>query len=300
MRSTRGAIEVVVAVSDAPSVDLDPMLVARGPEPVAPRGDPGPPLLVPGVVERRRAAEERARADGATNVLPVEMRAGDRGTGQLELRLPAGCHRFDVLAEQPASHRGRVGLDVDAELVDGEGQALVRDRGEAPDARLETCVGQVETRTLNVAGAPPGARIVVLDSIWPIGAWVPGGFGPRARAGFAQAGRRRRLPAPVGAPLHASLGAQGHAELVLPVASGRCYFAAVSMIRGKARGMRLSASASARPSIEELSGAPDAIGVSFCAEGRDEARIAVDVPGATLWWVLGVWELGTPGGGDGA
>ena len=80
--------------------------------------------------------------------------------------------------------------------------------------------------------------------------------------------------------------------MVLPVVQGRCYFAAVSMIRGKSRGIRLSATASAKTSVEELSGSPDALGLSFCADGLDEARVAVDVPGASLWWVLGVWELG--------
>lgn len=292
MRSSRGAIELVLAASDPPAAELDPLIVARGPEPVAPRGDPGPPLLVAGVPERRRAAELRARADGATNVLPVEMRSGERGTGQLTLRLPAGCHRFDVFAEQPAAHRGRVGLDVDAELADSQGVIVARDRGEAPDARLEACVGQVEERTLSVVGAPASARIVVLDSIWPLGAWIPAAWGPRARAGFAHAARRRRLPAPLGAPIHESLGAQGNALVVLPVEQGRCYFAAVSMIRGKSRGIRLRAVASAKTSVEELSGSPDALGLTFCAEGLEEARISVDVPGASLWWVLGVWELG--------
>lgn len=292
MRSARGAIELVLAASDEPAAELDPLIVARGPEPVAPRGDPGPPLLASSVVERRRAAELRARADGATNVLPVEMQSGERGTGQLTLRLPAGCHRFDVFAEQPAAHRGRVGLDVDAELADPQGQIVARDRGEAPDARLEACVGQVEERTLSVVGAPPSTRIVVLDSIWPLGAWIPAAWGPRARAGFAHAAKRRRLPAPLGAPIHESLGAQGNALLSLPVTPGRCYFAAVSMIRGKSRGIRLSATASAKLSVEELSGSPDALGVSFCADGLADARISVDVPGASLWWVLGVWELG--------
>jgi hypothetical protein len=293
MRSVRGAVELVLAASDEPAAELDPILVGRGPEPVAPRGDPGPALLVTSLPERRRAAELRARADGATNVLPVEMRSGERGTGQLTLRLPAGCHRFDVLAEQPAALRGRVGLDVDAELSDAQGQIVARDRGEAPDARLEACVGQVEERTLSVVGAPPSARIVVLDSIWPLGAWIPSVWGPRARAGFAQAARRRRLAAPLGAPIHESLGAQGNAQLLLPVMPGRCYFAAVSMIRGKSRGIRLSAVASAKISVEELSGSPDALGLTFCAEGLAEAKISVDVPGASLWWVLGVWELGS-------
>jgi hypothetical protein len=73
----------------------------------------------------------------------------------------------------------------------------------------------------------------------------------------------------------------------------RCYVAALALMKGSSRGLRLSAVASARASTEEVPPTAGSPGVVFCAEGTDVARISVDVPGASVWWVLALWQLGT-------
>ncbi|NUO52002.1 MAG: hypothetical protein HOV80_24390 [Polyangiaceae bacterium] len=141
MASARGALEILTAEMPAEPTDFASEL-GREVGPTAPRGDPGPPLLPASLIERRRRAEERARAEGATNVLPLEMKAGQGGNGELAMRLPPGCHRLDVMADASASESGVVPpIDVDVELRGvAENDVLARDRGETPDARVEACV----------------------------------------------------------------------------------------------------------------------------------------------------------------
>jgi hypothetical protein len=293
LASPRGALEIVTAEMPTEPTDL-PSELGREVGPTAPRGDPGPPLLPGSLIERRRRAEERARAEGATNVLPLEMKAGPAGNGELRMRLPSGCHRLDVMAEVDASQSGVVPpVDVDVELRElATNEVLARDRGETPDARVETCVAKVTELALVFRGAPSEARVMVSDAIWPLPKWIPARWGPAAQAALATAVRRRVTAVGARGPLTESLGAQGSTQVAVVVEPERCYVAAVALMKGSSRGMRLSAVASSRPSSEEVSAAGSAASVVFCAEGTDVARITVDMPGASLWWVLAVWRLG--------
>jgi len=293
MASARGALEILTAVVPAAlgdlSADLDRELGLA-----APRGDPGPPLAPGSLLERRRRADDRARADGATNVLPLEMKAGPLGNGELRMRLPAGCHRLDVMAEVTVSPAGLMPpVDVDVELRHtATSEVIVRDRGETPDARVEACVAEVTELSLHFRGAPPEARVVISDAIWPLPRWVPQRWGPAARAALAMAVRRRIGGAPARGPVAEVLGAQGTTQIAVVVEPDRCYVAAVALMKGSSRGLRLAANASARTSSEEVPATAGSPSVVFCADGTDVARVSVEVPGVSVWWVLAVWQLG--------
>ena len=301
MESPRGSIEALTLAGERPLEKVDAELgrVAGAP---APRGDPGPPLAVASLPIRREAAELRARADGATNVLLLEAKAGASGTGDISIKVPLGCHRFDVMAEPV---EGQAGLDLDAELRDADtGQKLARDRGETPDARVETCVGRTTELSLVFAGAAPGGRVVVHDALFPLPEGVPSHWGPRGVAGMVTAVRKRLRRGPDRSPVFEALGAQGSTRMTMPAEPGRCYVAAITLLRGSSRGMRLLATASARPAFEEVPPTEDGAAVTFCAS-RSRADIVADVPGSSLGWLLSVWALGvsppigkTSGGGS--
>jgi hypothetical protein len=292
MTSARGAIEIIVARSDE-AIAVAAAIVGRDVGPTAPRGDPGPPLLPGPLAERRRRADERARAEGATNVLAIEAKAGPAGAGEVGLRLPAGCHRLDAMAELTVSPAGLVpAIDLDVELRDGtSSEPVARDRGETPDARVEACVAETTELTLSFHGAPAHARVVIHDAVWPMPAWIPSRWGSRARAALAMTARRRSVKALGRGPMVEALGAQGSTTVPVAVEPGRCYFAAFALMRGHSRGLRLSAAAGARSSAEEVPPGSEAAGVTFCAEERSQARLSVDVPGSGVWWVLSVWLL---------
>jgi hypothetical protein len=77
---------------------------------------------------------------------------------------PAGCHRFDVMAELGD---GQPGLDVDAELRDADtGQKLARDRGETPDACRDLRRPHHRAVALFANAAPVG--VVVHDALFPL------------------------------------------------------------------------------------------------------------------------------------
>ncbi len=296
LASPRGALEILTAEMPAEPTDLASEL-GREVGPVAPRGDPGPPLLPASLIERRRRAEERARAEGATNVLPLEMKAGQGGNGELGMRLPPGCHRLDVMADASASESGVVPpIDVDVELRDvAENEVLARDRGETPDARVEVCVAKVSEVALTFRGAPAGARVLVSDAIWPLPSWIPQRWGPAAQAALATAVRKRTSTIAARGPIAETLGAQGSTQVAIEVEPERCYIASIALMKGTSRGLRLAAAASARPSSEEVSASAGSPSVVFCAEGTDLARLTIDVPGSSVWWVLAVWRLGALG-----
>ncbi|MCC6552228.1 MAG: hypothetical protein IT372_04300, partial [Polyangiaceae bacterium] len=194
--SPRAAVEVVIAESADPPGKLEEVLPERAFGPLAPRGDPGRPVEPGPIADRVARAERRARLDGAARVARVDMRASAEGTGEFVMRLPEGCHRMDVMAEVPAAVPRRA-TDLDAEAHEAEsGRELDRDRADAPDARLEICLGEVTSVAVPFVGASGPARVVLSDAFWPMPSAVPAHYGPRARAGVAAALRRRNAPAP--------------------------------------------------------------------------------------------------------
>ncbi|NUP09357.1 MAG: hypothetical protein HOW73_25165 [Polyangiaceae bacterium] len=289
MTSARGALEVRVAHGDAVAEDVTDA-IGRSAGPSAPRGEVGPLLSVSSLADRRQRADAAARADGATNVLAIEGRAEANGLGLVKIKAVDGCHRFHVMADA-TDNDGRV--DLDAELrVEGGGATIVRDRGEAPDARLDVCVGSTTEIPIVFSGAPPKSRVLVLDALFPLPKGIPDHFGDRAQAGLAAAVRKRLRRGPDTAPIFETTGAHGSMTTSIPTEPGRCYVAALGVMRGTPRGMRLFVQTSPRSATEEVPPGTDSAAVSFCASTSDGARLRVDAPGLGVGWVLSLWLLG--------
>jgi hypothetical protein len=293
MISGRGAIELLSARSAEPLGALSDILPERAPGPSAPRGDPGP-VPEPGPLdERTAAAERRAIADGAHRVAHIVMRASARGAGEFDLRLPEGCHRLLVLADVPTT-TPRLATDVDAEAREPTtGRVLARDRAEAPDARLELCVGEATPVEIPYVGASGAVEVAIIDAVWSIPEAVPAAFGARARAGVAGALRRRHAPEPKSRPVLETLGVQGSTTVAVPTEPGRCYLAALGVVRGEARALRLAARLGERFPHDEVSDRPEGAAIAFCSETTDAVALDVEARGSTPWWTLVVWPAGT-------
>lgn len=289
MRSPRGGLEVLVARSPRPLAALDAASLSRAEGTIAPRGDPGAPLVPAPTKDRRKGAVSRARLDGAASVAELDMAAGKTGNGEFVLKISPGCHRFDLVADASPNQ----GVDLDAELRDNEsGAVLALDRGETPDARVEGCLAKPSEVSVRFVGAPPGARVFISDALFKLPEWVPDHWGARTTSTLVNMVRRRSVPSPRSRPLSEALGVQGSTTIPIEVEPDRCYLAAVALIRGTSHGVRLVSLASARASTEESPPSNDGASTVFCSEDRDVARLTVDVPGSAVWWVLEVWPLG--------
>lgn len=294
LASPRAAVEILVARSDAPLAELREILPERAAGPTAARGDPGGPLEPSPLAERLVRASLRARGDGAVEVTRATKRALPSGAGSFELDLVAGCHRLDVMADLPTagprqSHRA---TDVDAEARDPTGKLLARDRADLPDARLDLCLGEAARITVPFAGAAGPVSVVLSDARWPAPARVPARWGARARGGHLGALFRRHAPDPPEPAIFESLGVQGTTSIPFEVQPGRCYLAALAMIRGEARSLRLSALLGDRVSRDDVNDRAEGVAVSFCAEDETVARLDVDARGNSAWWSLVVWPMG--------
>lgn len=289
--SPRAAFEVVITESADPPGPLDDILPERAFGPLAPYGDPGRPVEPGPLADRVARAERRARVDGAARVARVEARASAEGTGVLAMRLPEGCHRLDLMAEVPAAVPRRA-TDVDAEAREVEGgRQLDRDRADAPDARLEVCLGELTPVEVPFVGASGPARVVLSDAYWPMPRVVPAQYGARARAGFAAALRRRNAPTPRDLPFVEAMGVLGDTLVPVAVEPGRCYFAAVALVRGDARSLRLVAEVGDRALRDDATGRAEGAGVAFCAETDETAVVRVAARGTSPWWALAVWPM---------
>lgn len=288
MSSQRGALEILAFGGDSALPDVEGELGrARGP--VAPRGDPGPPLSPAPLAARRSRAELSAREDGATNVLLIDAHASHGGAGEVELRAPIGCHRFSVFTEEEEG----VPTDLDAELRDADtGERLDRDRGEAADARLFTCVGRTTALKIVFTGATESGAVKIHDALFPLPRGVPSHWGPRATGLLSAAIKKRLARGPDLPPIWETLGAQGSMVTSLGVEPGRCYLAAAALTKGTSHGLRLAVGTSGRPSMEEISPAESVAAVSFCSQEGELARVLIDAPGASIGWVVAIWPLG--------
>jgi hypothetical protein len=237
---------------------------------------------------RKKAVEARERALGAASVVTVDMQASDAGTGEFDLKVSAGCHSFDLLSNTNG------GVDVDATLRSSASQELLdEDRRDTPDAHLETCVAEVTELSLRFSGAKPSNRVFATDSLFEWPSFIGDRWGARVRATWANLVRRKHLASPASLPIAEVLGGQGSSLSYVDVEPGRCYLAMVALSRGRSRGVRLSASASARPSIEEATQNQGGASVVFCSEDQDLARVRVEAPSSSATWVLSVWPLGS-------
>lgn len=291
LASGRGAVDALVVRGKAVLTDVTDVLPERARGPVAARADAGAPFEPGPLPERVSRAERRAKQDGAGAVARVAMQAGAVGNGELTLKLADGCHRVELLAEVPTFVPRRV-TDVDAEVVDASGQVLARDRGDAPDARLDFCVGERASVVISFTGAAGPVSVVAVTSRWALPKGIPEWWGARARAGVAAIVKQRHLPELASPPVFESLGAQGDVRVSVPVVPGRCYFASVAMVQGDARYLRLSVEGLfARAPRDESGQRPESLGVAFCAEVEDRVGLVVDARGPGPWWALGVWDL---------
>lgn len=292
LSGARSALEVIMAESREDLGDLREILPERAAGPIAPRGDPGRPIEPGPLPDRMLRAEKRARADGAESVTRSGMKASVAGTGELSLRMLEGCHRLDIMAEVPSVSPRRA-TDVDAEAKDAESErSLARDRADAADARLDFCLGETGVVNVPFQGAAGPVNVAVSDARWPIPRTIPPYWGARARGGFATALRRRGAPAPQEQPIFEVVGVQGETSASLSVEPGKCYLAAVALMRGDARGIRLAADLGSRAVRDEVVERAEGAAVAFCAAERDtSALIRVEARGNSPWWALAVWPM---------
>ncbi|XYH94268.1 hypothetical protein ACMHYB_41500 [Sorangium sp. So ce1128] len=289
--SPRGAFDVVVAASSGPPERIESILPERAFGPVAPRGDPGRPAE-PGPLDARVArAARRARAEGALRVVPTDMSSSVVGTGQFSVKLAEGCHRLDLMAEVPSATVRRA-TDLDAEAREaGTGRLLDRDRSDAPDARLDFCLGEPGVVELPFLGAAGPVKVVLSDAQWPMPPFVPGHFGARARGNLAAALHRRHAPAPRAQPIAEAVGAQGDTLVPVQVEPGRCYFAAAALVRGELRALRLSVELGDHAGRDDAGDSSEGAGVAFCSELEESAALRVGARGSSPVWVLAVWPM---------
>jgi hypothetical protein len=103
---------------------------------------------------------------------------------------------------------------------------------------------------------------------------------------------KRHAPAPAEDALFESVGVQGVTQVPIAVEPGRCYLAAVALIRGDARAIRMSATLGDRTPHDEALERPEGAAIAFCAGTERSAVIDVDVRGNAPWWALSVWGMG--------
>ena len=296
MRSARGALELVVARAPRPVAELREILPERVSGPVAPRGNPGTQGDPAPLADRVARAERRARAEGAEKVSQLVGRASAVGSGQFSVKLAEGCHRLDVMAESPQGMPRRA-TDVDAEVREAENDRMItRDRAEAADARLDLCVGEAMKVDIPFLGAAGAMAVTLSDALWSLPPALPIHWGSRVRGGLAWALHRRRMPEPKGPPMFESIGVHGATSIPVEIEPGACYLAAVAMIRGESRGVRLAAEVGDRAAHDEVSDRPDSAAVAFCSESERHALLDVATRGNSLWWALSVWHLGSGSG----
>lgn len=285
MRSPRGVLEVLVALTDGPvppAIEALPEREAGPSEGMAWIG--GRPALAP-VTRRAAHFERRSRQDGAQDLWRKTLTSDPEGSGGVGLLLEAGCHRLDVLAD---SDRG---VDVDAQLVDLDtGDVLVRDESTSGQASLFTCVGRRTSVQLSYVGAPPQAPALVIGASWALPESIPAVWGSVARARIARTLEPRALGSLGSGPVFTSLGVQGSTRLPTELEAGACYTVAAAAIRGSVTSFALGVQAGATRRENHAARGGDGTSLSFCAERTSQVVLEVRSSGKGLAWVLGVWR----------
>lgn len=287
----RGAIEIVVAHGPAGLPPLTSIIPERTGGALPPMPDAGALAQVAPQDKRVEQAEARAKRDGASLEPRTPLRANEDGTGDVELDVNAGCHRFEVIGrERPDRNGRRFRLDLDAELRDGD-HVVARDRTEAPDARLETCVGRATRLEVIYAGAMPGSDVVVAHGSWPLPARLPSLWGPQAKSRMARVMFVRHIAAPSDEPVFLAQGSSGTTPLAVPVEVGGCYVAVVAATHGRPRQLQLRATVGARESVDERGAAEEAALTAFCVRAHESARLEVLARPSGLSWGVAVWRV---------
>lgn len=292
--SGRGALEIVVAHARAGLPSLGSVAPERtgGPLPKMPDAGALPPLVPEG--KRADAAEARATRDGAQVLARRTFQASDDGSGENEIDLEPGCHRIEIFGRDPRTDRSprRFRLDLDAELRDPDGdRVLARDRTEAADAHLETCVGRPTRVSLVFVGAVPRSDVTVSTARWPLPNRLPALWGPLTRAKMARAMLTRHVAIPADDPIFLGQGASGTTTFPLPVEIGGCYVAVVGLARGSARTLALRAHVGTRASSDERGASEEAALTAFCVKPHERARVEVHLRGSAVAFGLAVYRV---------
>jgi hypothetical protein len=293
--SGRGALEMVVARSAKPLPPLRTVLPERTGGVLAAAAEPGtlPPLPTP---ERRaEIAESRAKRDGAVVAKRTTWQAGIDGAGAGEQTLAAGCHTLQLFALDPrTAHPGRRGkLDLDAEMRDKEGDRLLaRDRTDAPDAQLATCVGEATQVAVVFAGSPPAAPVLVSHVAWPLPDHLPTVWGSEARGHMAHVLLVRHVVSLPRDPSVVAQGGSGVTPIPLSIEPGACYLAVTTLVRESARSIGLRVRVGARTSMDDRGVDEDGAAVAFCARDRETALAEVEARGSpVLGWGFALYRL---------
>ena len=289
----RGAVEIVVAYADAVLPSLRNRLPERLGGSVPQAVDPGALPALPPPERRADAAEARGRREGATLDPRRILASGTEGTGSARVDLAPGCHRIELFAPEPRNggvrHRAR--LDVDAELRDeAKDEILARDRGDAPDAHLEACVGVRTSALVNFGGAPAVIDLQLTHARWAIPENLPEVFGPDGRARMTSALRSRAVTLPPDRPVVLATGVAGNTPVPFDVEPGACYVGIAAVVRGTARTFGLRAAVGERDAEDDRGSNGGAI-VAFCSYDRSRAVVEVDLRGGSSGWGLAVFRV---------
>lgn len=289
----RGALEVVTAFSNRPL----PLAATALPERMggatrAPVIDAGelPPLAQ--ASKRADAAEERARRDGGKVQARARWAGNASGAGSATVELEAGCHRVELFALDPrgaSASRRRAHVDLDAEIVDDDGDVLARDRSELPDARLGLCTGTALQTQVRFTGAPGRSHVVATRAYWPIPAVVPSLWGAEVRGRIAGLLFARHVVAPRDAPVFLAQGPAGGAAFGAPVVPGSCYLGLAVVAHGTARGLALRVTTAGVEVADDRSqlGAM----VAFCTRSAHVADVGIDVRGSGVAWTFSLYRV---------
>ena len=298
----RGALEVVVARAPSALPLLTSVIPERTGGALPPVPETGALPALPPIERRAELAEARGKREGAHIEARTALRAGDDGAGEGELALGAGCHRVELFARDGEVRPGRrFRVDVDAELRDpsNSDHVLARDRTEAPDARLEACVGESTRIKLVFAGAPANADLTSTLASWPLPQHLPSLWGAATRSKMARVMFTRHVAAPEADPVFLAEGSSGTTPFPLSVEVGGCYLAVVALTHGHARSLQIRTVVGARESTDERGAAEEAALSAFCVNAEESARLEIHARGTGVGWGLalfrvksGVWEAG--------
>ena len=292
MRSPRGVLELLVAQSARPLPSLRQTLPHRDPGPNREPPSVGPLPPAPPLATRAEGITRQSRREGATEVSRTRLRSGETGAGATLLSVSTGCHRFDLLGPPTPGGSSR-SVDIDAAVWLPPATAPVAtDRRSSPDATLRVCVGQNRTLGLRYVGAAPRARLLLLDSHWPLFEGIPAHWDPRGRALIAAALLRQRARPLTHPPAYASLGVTGRTVLPIEVLPNACYVAAAAAFQGQATSVAVSVDVGDTGGPTQRSTDEASAALAFCATNTTQALVEVQAQGSGVAWILGLWRTG--------
>jgi hypothetical protein len=293
--SGRGAIETVVARSEAPLPPVHTILPERMEGHVGVSPEPGALAALPAPGRRADTAELRASRDGAVILHRSVWIAGLDGSGAGEDTLDPGCHTLTLFAVDPRSPRPlrRARLDLDAELRNmADDRILARDRTDAPDATLSVCVGETTRVGILFAGSPPAQPVLVSHTVWPLPEHLPLVWGSQARARMGHVLLARHVSRLPTDPILLAQGGAGSTSVAVSIEPGACYLAIVSLVQGVGRAIGLRAHVGAHDAADDRGLDEDGATVTFCAGARSTTALQVEARGTPLLgWGLALYRL---------